>query len=122
MVQKGYEIWLNNSRGVPHSNEHERDGEWSLRERWSFSWADMGYYDLPASIDHILKVTKAPKLTVAAHSQGTSQMWYALAHRHDFMAERVNRFVALASCTIPTPYPGIPSDYENIVNVFLKAD
>ena len=68
MVKKGYEVWLNNSRGVKYSNRHERDGEWSLRERWDFTWAEMGYYDIPAVIEYILSVTGAPKVTVAAHS------------------------------------------------------
>lgn len=81
MAKKGYEIWLNNSRGVKYSQKHERDGEISLKEKWDFSWADMGYYDLPASIKLIQEVTGAPKVTVVGHSQGTSQMWYALAKR-----------------------------------------
>ena len=81
MTLKGYEVWILNSRGVKYSNKHDRDGEWSLKEKWAFNWADMGFYDIPAAISHILEVTKAPKVTVAAHSQGTSQMWYSLSHR-----------------------------------------
>lgn len=81
MVKRGYEVWLNNSRGVKYSNRHERDGEWSLKDRWNFNWAEMGYYDVPASIEYIREVTDAPKVTLIGHSQGTSQIWYALAHR-----------------------------------------
>lgn len=82
----------------------------------------MGYYDIPACIEHIIAKTGAPKVTVAAHSQGTAQMWYALAHRQDFFAERVNRFISLASCTIPEGYPYIPLDYEGLVKLLLKAE
>ena len=121
MVEQGYEAWLVNSWGVKYSQKHERDGEWSLKEKWDFDWADMGYYDLPAAVEYILQVTQAPKVTVAAHSQGTSQMWYALAKRQDFFAKRVNRFIAMASCTIPNSYPGVPVDFENMVKLFLKA-
>ena len=72
MVDLGYDVWLHNARGVKYSDRNERDGHWSLKERWSFNWADMGYYDLPASIDRVLEITMAPKLTLAAHSQGNS--------------------------------------------------
>lgn len=122
MVQRGYEVWLHNSRGVKYSNRHERDGEWSLKERWDFSWAEMGYYDLPVSIDHILNVTQAEKVTVAGHSQGTSQMWYAMSKRQDFFAPRVNRFIALSSCTVPEGYPYMPTDFNNLTRILLRAE
>jgi len=105
MVRKGYEVWINNSRGVKYSYRHERDDEWSLKEKWNFNWADMGYYDVPAAIEKVLETSKAPKLTVIGHSQGTAQMFYALSHKQDFFAERVHRFISLASCIMPEPYP-----------------
>ena len=80
MVDMGYDVWLHSARGVKYSNKHDRDGEWSLAERWNFTWADMGTHDLPASIERVLYVTMAEKVVMAAHSQGTSQSWYALAH------------------------------------------
>jgi len=48
LVDEGYDVWLGNNRGVLYSNVHDRDGEWSLEERWDFSWADMGVFDMPA--------------------------------------------------------------------------
>ena len=51
LVDEGYDVWLSNSRGHIYSNEHERDYEWSVEERWNFSFADMGAYDLPSSIE-----------------------------------------------------------------------
>ena len=95
---KGYDVWFGNNRGVPYSDKHRRDGEWSLKERWNFSWAEMGIYDLPAEIDKILEVTGKPKLTLIGYSQGTSQTYYGLAKKQDYFAERLHRFVALASC------------------------
>ena len=82
----------------------------------------MGYYDLPASIDYIIENTGASKVTVIGHSQGTSQMWYALSKRQDFFAEKVNRFISMATCTIPETYPGVPIDYEGLVALFLRAE
>lgn len=98
LVDRGYDVWVGNSRGAKYSNEHVRDGEWSLKERWNFTWADMGVNDLPANIDLILDVSGAEKLTLLAMSQGSAQSWYGLAKRQGYFADRVRRFVAMASC------------------------
>jgi len=68
LVDEGYDVWLGNNRGVPYSNVHDRDGEWSLEERWDFSWADMGVFDMPAQIEKVIEVTKKPKVTVIGYS------------------------------------------------------
>ena len=39
----------------------------------------MGKYDDPANIDYVRKFTKVDKLTYIGHSQGTSQMFYAIS-------------------------------------------
>ena len=98
LAQRGYDVWLGNNRGVPYSDTHRRDGEWSVKEKWNFSWADMGQYDLPAEIDKILEVTAKPKLTYLGYSQGSSQAFYALAKNQDYYAKRIYRFVATAPC------------------------
>ena len=56
----------------------------------------MGDYDLPAIIDYILEYTSAPKLAYIGHSQGTTQMFYALAYHNKYITERVSAFVALS--------------------------
>ena len=112
-LDQGYDVWISNSRGATYSNKNVRDGEWSLKERWDFSWATMGRYDLPVFIDGIIDITGHDKVTYIGYSQGTAQMYYALATNQDFFAEKLNRFVALASCIfIDIEVLGLDRNYE----------
>ena len=68
LANRGYDVWMGNNRGTLYSDKHRRDGEWSLKEKWNFSWAEMGLYDLPAEIDKIMEVTGKPKVTLLGYS------------------------------------------------------
>lgn len=59
----------------------------------------MGLYDLPASFDYITKKTGHPKIAYVGHSQGTTQMFYGLAHNEAYFKDKVSVFVALAPVT-----------------------
>ena len=59
----------------------------------------MGTGDLPAVIDYILERTNQPKLAYIGHSQGTTQMFYALSNNKAFFRDKVSIFVALAPVT-----------------------
>ena len=98
LAERGYDVWLGNNRGTLYSNYNQNDDEWTLKQHWNFTWADMGAYDIPASVDRILEVTGKPKVTLMGYSQGSAQIYYGLATNQDYYAERVHRFVGLASC------------------------
>ena len=99
LVEKGYDVWMANSRGTKYSNRNVRDGKWdSMDERWAFSWADMGLYDLPANLEKISEETGIEKVTIVGYSQGSAQTLYALAKNEDFYVNKVNRFLAVAAC------------------------
>lgn len=38
---------------------------------WNFTFEDMAYKDIPATVDFVLAQTGKPKLHYAGHSQGT---------------------------------------------------
>jgi len=63
---------------------------------FDYSFYEMGKYDLPAQIDYVLSTTGVKTLSYIAHSQGTSQMFSALAEGHGDLDKKVNLFVALA--------------------------
>ena len=81
LPEHGSEVWLASQRGYTFADTNERDGEWSLRERWSFTFGDKGYYDIPAIVERIKEVTGKDKVTVMGSSQGTASLYYGLAKR-----------------------------------------
>ena len=111
LVDEGYDVWMGNNRGVFYSNKNDRDGEWSLEERWSFDWTDMGLYDMPAQIEKVIEVTGKPKITVIGYSAGAAQNVYGMAKKPDFFYQNVNRFIGVGPCLIsyPSDYP-YPAD------------
>uniref|UniRef100_A0A182F2M8 Lipase n=1 Tax=Anopheles albimanus TaxID=7167 RepID=A0A182F2M8_ANOAL len=72
----GYDVWLGNSRGNTFSKGHERlDSGRGEQEYWRFSFHEIGMYDLPAMVDHILAQTaddqeQQQQLHYIGHSQG----------------------------------------------------
>ena len=58
----------------------------------------MAQYDVPANIKYVLKTTSKDTLSYVGHSQGTSQMFAALADKktRDYVNSKVNVFIALA--------------------------
>ncbi|XP_077531262.1 gastric triacylglycerol lipase-like [Haemaphysalis longicornis] len=69
IADAGFDVWLLNQRGVPESNFHKTlttDDE----EFWQWSFDEIGRYDVPAVVDHILNVTGSSKVGLLGTSQG----------------------------------------------------
>lgn len=49
-----------------------------------YSWHEMGYYDIPAKIDHILNHTKVKKIFLIGHSQGSTAFLVALSEKPQY--------------------------------------
>lgn len=66
LYDMGYDVWLGNARGNTYSTDHvkyKRNGWREERQKyWNFSWHEIGKYDLPATIDHIVNVTEFSKM------------------------------------------------------------
>ena len=43
-----------------------------------YRWDDVGRYDIPAMIEYVQKVTKAPKIIHIGHSMGTTSFYAML--------------------------------------------
>ena len=45
---------------------------------WSFSFDEMGKFDIPAALNYITDVTNASKISYIGHSMGTVMFWVAM--------------------------------------------
>ncbi|XP_026264763.2 gastric triacylglycerol lipase isoform X2 [Urocitellus parryii] len=90
----GYDVWLGNSRGNTWSRRNLYYSPDSV-EFWAFSFDEMAKYDLPATIDFIVKKTGQEKIHYVGHSQGTTIGFIAFS-TNPTLARRIKTFYALA--------------------------
>lgn len=99
LADLGYDVWLGNTRGNKYSRDHQSldpDAPNDEDQFWNIGFEDMGYYDIPAQINHALSVTGQSKLAMVAHSQGSTAVLYAMTtDRLAFLKQKVSVFVAL---------------------------
>ena len=80
-----------------HSRKH-KTLDTASKEFWDFSFVELGTYDLPAMIGLALEMSGNEKVAYIGHSQGTSQMFYALTENKE-LESQLSMFIALAPVT-----------------------
>ncbi|KAF8151739.1 Alpha/Beta hydrolase protein [Crassisporium funariophilum] len=114
LVDHGYDVWLGNNRGNKYSRTHIKKKAKS-EEFWDFSINDFARYDIPNSIDFVLNLTKASKLSYIGFSQGSAQAFAALSMQPE-LNDKLDVFIALAPIMRPTGY------YLSYFDKALKKD
>ncbi|XP_023301971.2 lipase 1-like [Lucilia cuprina] len=113
----GYDVWLGNARGNRYSRNHTTLNPNSDEKFWTFSWHEIGYYDLPIMIDHILDETGFQKLSYFGHSQGTTAFW-VLCSLH----AQYNRKITIMQALAPVAYlKHIRTPFVSQFHEFSKA-
>ncbi|CAH0547936.1 unnamed protein product [Brassicogethes aeneus] len=83
LANMGYDVWMPNARGTHYSDKHK----WLKRsdsDFWKFSWHEIGKYDIPAVIDHVLNTTNKPQVAYVGHSQGTTVFFVMGSERPEY--------------------------------------
>lgn len=116
LADNGYDVWLANARGSTYSKGHL----WlsvESKEYWDFSWHEMGYYDQPAMIDHVLKVTNSAKLFYIGHSQGVTLYFIMTGTRPEY-SEKIALMTALSPAIF---WKRTSSPILKLVKPFIKS-
>ncbi|XP_055314137.1 lipase 1-like isoform X2 [Sitodiplosis mosellana] len=112
LAERKYDVFLYNPRGNKYSHGHRDNKRFDSSKKyglyWAFSWFEMGYYDLPAVIEEILRITKREKVSAIGHSEGGTSLFVLLSTRPEFNSI-VKLAVSMASFTFMTNI-GFPLD------------
>ncbi|XP_068455364.1 gastric triacylglycerol lipase [Clinocottus analis] len=94
LAAAGYDVWIGNSRGNTWSRGH-RTLSPDHEDFWRFSYDEMALKDLPAVVEHILKVTGQDQIYYIGHSQGTTIAFIAFSTLPE-LASKIKLFIGLA--------------------------
>uniref|UniRef100_A0A182F9N1 Lipase n=1 Tax=Anopheles albimanus TaxID=7167 RepID=A0A182F9N1_ANOAL len=119
LSDRGHDVWLGNARGNRYSRNHTQLSP-ETREFWDFSFDEIGRYDLPAIVDHVLTETGHPKLHYVGHSQGTTIFFILNAERPEYnqkfeLMQALAPAYLMASMGIFEMKP-IPKDWMKLAN------
>ncbi|KAK9400676.1 putative lipase [Crotalus adamanteus] len=97
LADTGYDVWIGNNRGNSWSRKHQHL-TFKQDQYHTYSFDEMGRYDLPAMISFIVEKTKNSKIHLVGYSQGAAQGFIALSSM-PHMAEKIKMFHALSPAT-----------------------
>ena len=108
LADEGYDVFIGNNRASQYSNVHNKypDADKTSsanyaaqnKAKYDSSWYEMGQYDVPAMLTKVTEVAGVEKATYIGYSQGTAQMFYALAVNEPTVNAKVDRAIMLAPC------------------------
>ncbi|XP_056671031.1 lipase member K-like [Monodelphis domestica] len=119
LADAGFDVWLGNSRGNTWSQKHVTLSP-NSKEFWAFSFDEMAKYDLPATIDFIVKKTGQEQLYYVGHSQGTT-IGFILFSIDPKLAQRIKMFFGLAPVVFLKGSKNPPTKIYPFLEAVVKA-
>lgn len=86
LADDGYDVWLSNCRGNTYSRKHI-SMTYKQKAFWNFSLHEVGKYDLPASIDYILSISKTSQLHYIGYSMGSCVFFIMGSERPEYQSK-----------------------------------
>lgn len=123
LADQGYDVWMCNARGNIYSRNHTTLNPDTDSKFWDFSWHEIGIYDIPATVDHILQRTNKNVLYYVGHSQGTT-VFYVLTSIKPEYNSKFKAFVHLAPVAfmnhLTSPIFRVSAPFEPTGKVCIK--
>lgn len=95
LADRGYDVWMGNSRGNTYSRKHLLLDPDKDEDYWEFGWDEMGQLDIPASLSYVLAVTGHERLVYIGNSFGCTLFFIAMSSRPEWN-DRIDLMVAMA--------------------------
>ncbi|XP_046973763.1 lipase 1-like [Vanessa cardui] len=102
-----YDLWVGNQRGNYYSRRHTRLDPDKDPEFWQFSVDEIGFYDIPATIEYVLNYTREDKLNYVGYSQGAGTFFIMCSERPGY-CDKANVFIGLAPAARQTNTKSVP--------------
>ncbi|XP_044018740.1 lipase 3-like isoform X1 [Aphidius gifuensis] len=83
LADEGYDVWLANFRGTTYGRDHVTLSP-NDKKFWDFSFHEIGYYDVPRTIDYVLNATNQSSLICVALSMGTTLSFVTLSEHPEY--------------------------------------
>ncbi|KAH3668288.1 hypothetical protein OGAPHI_002042 [Ogataea philodendri] len=99
LCELGYDVYLGNNRGNKYSSRHTSLSV-NEDEFWNFSIDEFALYDIPDSLDYVLKLNNMSKLTYIGFSQGCSQVLAAISINND-LNSKIGKLILISPATTP---------------------
>ncbi|KAL5276778.1 LIPA.2 family protein [Megaselia abdita] len=82
-ANEGFDVWLVNLRGNHYSSNHLNLSTLTMKY-WDFSFHEMAVFDIPSTIDYILKKTGQKSLHYVGHSLGSLVFFVFLSEKPEY--------------------------------------
>ncbi|CAN3481774.1 sterol esterase Tgl1p [Diutina catenulata] len=113
LADLGFDVWMGNNRGNKYSQKHLSRPVTS-EAFWNFSMDEFAIYDIPDTVEYILKDTGQESLTYIGFSQGTAQAFAAMSINPQ-LNRQIDQFIGISPATTPN---GLESQF---LDAFVKT-
>ncbi|XP_068625103.1 lipase 1-like [Battus philenor] len=107
LADAGHDLWVGNIRGNYYSRAHTRLDPDAHADYWKFSVDEIGMYDVPAIIEHVLQQTRADAVSYVGFSQGVGAFLVMCSERPGY-CDKTKVLIALAPASRQTNTRSIP--------------
>ncbi|XP_059055858.1 lipase 1-like [Achroia grisella] len=102
-----HDLWVANCRGNYYSRNHLELDPDKNSQFWKFSVDEIGFYDVPSTIDYVLRHTGVEKVNYIGFSQGAGTFFIMCSERPGY-CEKVNVLITLAPAARQTNTKSVP--------------